>query len=396
MTPVSVVALVLSIAAIGMAASRLTIARLMLCFLLLIVHLAAAVYYYNYSLTNIADATSYYYDPYFWGSQPWQLSTKLVTQICYVLKLYFGASLLDCFLLFQTFGIAGLMLLARVFSEIEAHVGVPERRGYWALLFLPSAAFWTSAIGKDAPMFFAVSLCVWSMLALRRRFVYFCIALAVMILFRAHVALMAAIAIAGASFFGSSVSFTRKAGLMVVALAGIWITSGAVETSFGVDPTDVSSVSDYLDQQNAVFSTMGGTTSLGDTSFPVKAFSLLFRPLFFDAQGILGVIASVENVGVMIAVIYMIVRWRDLLYVARRVAFVRFVAIYAFILLFALALVYYNVGLGLRERVMAYPMVFSLLVALWSVRAKRKLLSEPPPSERLMVPVQGNRPLPEL
>ena len=241
MTPISIAAFVISFVAIGITSGRLTTTRLALSFLLLLVHFTASVYYFNYSLNNAADATAYYYDPYYWGSEPWQLSTKLVTQLCYVLKLYFGASLLDCFLLFQTFGFVGLDDPHPGLRRIEANVGVPGNRGYWILFFLPSVNFWTSAIGKDAPMFFAISLCIWSMLNLRKRFLYFCISLGVMVLFRAHIALMAAVAVAGANFLGHSVSFSRKAGFMVVALVGIWLTSGAVESSFGVDPTDPSS-----------------------------------------------------------------------------------------------------------------------------------------------------------
>jgi len=393
-TPISIAAFVISFAAIGIAASRLTITRLMLSFLLLLVHLATSIYYYTYSLSNPADSTAYYYDPYYWGSQPWQLSTKLVTQLCYVLKVYFNASLLDCFLLFQTFGFVGLMILTRVFDEIEANVGVPERRGYWILFFLPSVNFWTSAIGKDAPVFFAVCLCIWSMLNLRKRILFFCISLAVMVLFRAHVALMAAVAVAGASFLGNSVSFSRKAGFMVVALLGIWLTSGAVESSFGVDPTDPSSVTAYLDKQNAIFAMDSGNTSFGNASYPLRVVSLLFRPLFFDAHGVLGIIASFENAAFVIAVLYLISNWRDAMQLTRRVEFVRFVAIFGFILLFALTLVYYNVGLGLRERTMAYPMVFAFLVSFWSARRKQKLMSAPAP--RLMVNAKGHRPLAEL
>ena len=78
----------------------------------------------------------------------------------------------------------------------------------------------------------------------------------------------------------------------------------------------------------------------------------------------LGIIASFENVAFIIAVLYIIANWRDAVYLTRRVPFVRFVLIFAFILLFALTLVYYNVGLGLRERVMAYPMIYAFLVSL--------------------------------
>ena len=374
----------------------MTIPKLVLSSLLLLVHIAASLYYFGYSQTSMADSSTYYYDPLSWGPQPWALSTKLVTQICYVLKVGFDATYLDCFFIFQSVAFAGMMILARAFEDIEARIGVPERQTYWALLFLPSVNFWTAAIGKDAPMFFAISLSVWAMLSLRRRLPFFFIALAVMILFRAHIALMAALALAGASFFGSSASIGRKLGFFAVAMIGTWLTSGAVESSIGVDPTDPSAVADYLEAQNNVFSTIAGTTSIGDASYPVRIFSLLFRPLFIDAHGVLGLIASFENVGVILAVLYMIAHWRDVLHLWKQVPFVRYVLLFAFIVLLSLTLIYYNVGLGLRERVMTYPMIFSFLVALWSLRRKPQLPEMGHASHSLRVSPNPHRPVPEL
>jgi hypothetical protein len=385
LTAVSIIALLISIGAIGFSWSRSTITKLTICTILLFVHIGASLYYYLYSQASAADSSMYYFDPYGFANGPWGLSTQFVMKLCQLLKVQFGASYLDCFLLFQSIGFAGMMIMARVFDEIEANVGVSERRGYWVLLFLPSVSFWTSAIGKDAPVFFAISLCVWAALSLRARFLYFGISLAVLTIFRAHIAFMAAIAFAVAVFFGSSISFGRKAGILAVALVGIFVTSGAVENSLGVDPTSLSSVTSFLDDQNNVFSTIAGTSSLGNASYAARVVGLLFRPFFIDAHGMLGIVASIENVGVVIAMLYVIGHRRDFMLLFRRVPFFRFVSIFAFIVLFSLTLVYYNIGLGLRERVMAYPMIFSILVALWSLRRKHKLEAAPQWPGRLMV-----------
>lgn len=389
MTPVSIVALLISVLAIGFSWRKTTTSKLAMCFLLLLTHLASSVYYYEYSMSAAADAASYYFDPYNWGSQPWDLSTKFVTQLCYVLKRGFGASYLDCFLLFQAVGFAGMMIIVRTFDEIREKVGAQERQTYLILLFLPSVNFWTSAIGKDAPMFFGISLCVWAAMELRKRIFYFCIAIAVMILFRAHIALIALVTVGLSSVLGSSTSIGTKVGLLVLAVLGVGLLGNAVESTVGFDPTDPTSVSAWLDQQNAVFATVSGNTSLGNASYPVRVLSLLFRPFFFDADSALGMISSIENIGAVIAVLTLVKNVRLILHVSRRVFFMRFVLIFAFLILFSLSLVYYNVGLGLRERVMAYPMIFSALVAVWSVRQKqREALTGParPMTSRVATP----------
>lgn len=396
MTPIGVVGFLLSVASIGIIFGRMTTQKLLVSVLLLLVHVAASLYFYNYSLSASADASAYYFDTYNIGSGPFELGTAFVTQMCHVLKVSFGASYIDCFLLFQAFGFAGQMILLRTFDEIESAIGVPQYRGYWALLFLPSVNFWTSAIGKDAPMFFATALCSWSVLRFRSRFLFFCISMAVMILFRAHIALMAVVALAGMSTFAKSVSLGRKAGFLALGLTGIWLTSGAVESTLGVDPTNPSSIGDYLDQQNTIFAGVSGTTSIGTATFPVRLLSLLFRPFFFDASGAMGIIASIENAAFVMACLYMVAHLRDVMHLIQRVPFVRFVALFATILIFGLTLVYYNVGLGLRERVMVYPMVFALLVSLWSLRRKPQFPQPVQNPGNLMADANPHTPAAEL
>jgi hypothetical protein len=369
----------------------MTTERLLLALTLLALHFVASYYYYTYSFSSVADSYSYYYYASSMRSgQSFGLSTALVANIVLLLKRNFAASYLECFFFFQSFGFAGIMIMARVFTEIEERVGAPERRGYLVLLFLPSVNFWTAAIGKDAPLFFAISLSVWAMLKLRKRFVQFCIALAVMVLFRAHIALMAASALAGAAFFGSGISVGRKAGLLALALTGAWFATGAVQSTLGVDATSFSSVSSFLDKQNGIYATVAGTTSLGGAPLYVRAFSLFFRPFFFDANGIMGVVASAENVGVAAAMLYCLIRWRDIAHLARRVLFIRYVLLFAAFILFSLMLVYYNVGLGLRQRVMAFPMIFSILIALWSMRRKMAGSAVPQMRTGLIAPADGN------
>lgn len=219
-------------------------------------------------------------------------------------------------------------------------------------------------------MFLAVSLAVWSVLRFRKRLVHFAIALGIMVMFRAHIALMAGTALAMAAFFDKSTHVGKKIGLLGTAALSIFLVIGPVQQTLDVDVTSISSVTQFFDEHNSLYATVGGTTSMGDAAYPIKVLSLLFRPLFFDARGVLGVVASIENIAVIIGFLYALAHWRDIAHLARRVFFIRFSLLYAVIILFSLTLVYYNVGLGLRERIMAYPMIFSVLVALWSMRRK--------------------------
>lgn len=397
MSPVSTAGYVISILAILLAWSgERTTGKLMIYLALLMLHIIASLLYYNYSLTNISDSFGYYYWSYIWAGQPFGLGTIFAEKFVRVLKVDFGGSYADCFIFFQALGFAGLMIVARTLEEIQKKACAPERKAYLGLLFMPSAVFWTSAIGKDAPVFLGVSLSVWSVLNIRRRIIPFCLGIIIVVLFRAHIALIAAAAFAAAAMFGSGISTGRRLGLFGFGLIALWFGIAAVRSEFGINVTDTASVAAFMDKQNDVYAGVAGTTSLGDAPYPVRVLSLLFRPFFFDATGGMAMIASLENVAVLIVFFYMLAHWRDILFLAKRVFFIRFILAYGFLILFSLTLVYYNVGLGLRQRMMAYPMVASLLVSLLALRGMRTVSQPERPRPGLLERDNRNRTAPGL
>jgi hypothetical protein len=384
MSFLSILALLVCFASLGIVYSRLRVIELVSLILLLLLHVGASFAYYQVAQTNVADAYAYYNDLFHVANHPFGLSTTFVVQLCHALKTYFGATYLDCYFIFQTAGFVGLVLLARTFFEIEDNIRVREHRNYFGILFVPSVIYWTCAIGKDAPVFFAISLLVWGILRLRARFVQCALALAIMVLFRAHIALIAITAFAGAALLERQVRLTQKLGLLAIAVGGFALLVGPVQQSISLDVTSMGSITTFLDEKNSIYANVGGTTSIGAASYPLRVISLLFRPFFFDAPGAGGIVASIENVGLIVAFGYLLFHRREFAHLLRRVFFVRFIVLFAFVLLFSLTLVYYNVGLGLRERIMAFPMLACTLVAVWSFRRKSIAAASALPPGELM------------
>jgi small-conductance mechanosensitive channel len=100
----------------------------------------------------------------------------------------------------------------------------------------------------------------------------------------------------------------------------------------------------------------------------VRLLSLLFRPLFLDAQGAFGLIASLENVFIIVLLVTLFRNFGQLMRMIRQVFFIRFAAVFALILIVLLSLVYYNVGLGLRQKIMFMPALLTMFVAVLAVR----------------------------
>lgn len=371
MTPVGIIGIVLSLLAVPFASARPAAHRTLLFFALLVAHLATTVAYYLYVQTESADTSLYYFDRYNLAGWGFGFGTVFTVKLVQFLKDAIGGSYLDYFLLFQSMGFWGVVLLARIFEEIHIELGMRQTSLSYALLFLPGIHFWTSAIGKDAPLFFAVTLAVWATMRLSTRMPAFVISLLIMVLFRPHVALIAAAAIAFAEFFDRRSNPLTKAALLAAAFAGLITLAGTVEATLNVDVSSTRSMGEFFERQSTVAEKVGGTTNVMDASFPVRLLSLLFRPLFFDANGIFAIVASFENLVYIFLFGFLVYHLRGTARVARGVFFLRFAAVFGTLLIILLTFVYYNVGLGARQKMMMVPPVFALFVAHWGLHSQK-------------------------
>lgn len=369
---VGIFGILLSLLALPFAARQQTRLRLALFLALLVTHLAASIVYYLYVQSNDADTGLYYYDH--WRLRYWDFGfgTVFVVKLVQTLKGAVGGSYLDYFLLFQTFGFWGIVVLMRVFDQIHAELEVAPTKFSYALLFLPGMHFWTSAIGKDAPLFFALSLAVWSAMKISMRMPMLVASIGLMVLFRPHIALTVTAAIALAEFFDARSSLIKKIGLLGVAAAGLVVVANTVQGTLNVSVVNRESLGEFFERQNDLAREVGGSTAVLDASYLERLLSLLFRPLFYDANGVFALVASFENLVFLFIISFMLVHLRSSAALVRQVFFLRFAFILAAMIAGLLALVFYNVGLGARQKMMFVPALFSFFVAQWAIRAARR------------------------
>lgn len=372
MTILGVIGILLSFAGLFFASVRPSQGRALFAIVLIILHIGASVAYYIYAQSNPSDAFLYYYDAYMMRNDDFQFGTIFLIKFVQALRTIFAGSYLDYFLLFQVLGIWGILLIFRTFQEIHDHLDQRPSQISYVLLLFPGLHFWTSALSKDAPIFFAVSLAVWAAMKLRTRIVAFAIAVGLMVLMRPHIALVATISMAAAAFFDNRFNGLAKTALLVVAVLGASYIALTVKTTFSVDVTNANSISDFFAMQQQKAQAQIGGTMIRDASFGMRLFSLLFRPLFLDANGIFAIIASVENLFTLVLFGFMLWNWKELWWLARRVFFLRFSLLFAVTIILLLTLVAFNVGIGSRQKSMAYPAIFAFFVSQWAFhRAQR-------------------------
>ena len=368
MTLVGLLGPIIALLAWQMAFVERTRTRAAIFFLAFLTHIGTTILYYFWVQTTVADTILYYDDPYSFYGTGFGMGTRFVIYMVQYLKDILGGTYLDYFLLFQAFGFWGVVLMMRIFEEIHIELGTKQSPFTYLLFFLPSIHFWTSAIGKDAPLFLAASLAVWSAMQLRRRFIAFGLSILIMVLFRPYIALAALMALALSAFIDPRNSVGTKLVLLLAAFAAVVPVLGTVDNTFRVDVTSAESVSDFFQYQSEISAQDEGGSAVVGASYPVRIFSLLFRPLFVDANGAFGLIASLENLFLMFILFQMLRNFGSVKKLVRSVFFVRFGSIFAVVLILLLGFVYYNVGLGLRQKVMFMPGLLTLFVAVLAVK----------------------------
>lgn len=340
--------------------------RVGLVFILALVQVLTAIFFYNWALTNTTDAATYYYDPYGFFIRGFQLNTGFIIWVVQSLKGSVGGTYLDYFLLFQATGTWGLVFLLKTYGDVFKLAGQEVPWPLYLTLFLPGFHFWTAYIGKDGLLFLAAVMTVWAAISIRDRWLAFGIGVVIMVLVRPHIALLAVASGAIAIAFDKRTPPLVKLALALVSFGGLLAVAGTIRNAFEIDVTSAESVTDFLSAYSQTTQGVAGTTTVAYDSFLLRVVSLLFRPLFFDASGLLGLVASFENL-VIVYVVYRIVsnfRWVVALY--KGLFVIRFAVLFAVALTLLLSLMYYNVGLGLRQKLMmmpAYYVVFAAIIA---------------------------------
>jgi hypothetical protein len=286
---------------------------------------------------------------------------EIVTGILYALV---GPTLIGAFVAFACLGFWVEYLFHRAFN-----IAVPEgATGRYAalVLFFPSLLFWPASVGKDAWMLFSLGLAAYGVagyMTNRRSGVpLFALGLAASCMVRPHVGLAVAAAFVVALVVGRRPG-SRLIGLAVAAVA-MAVVLAQVQQYFNLDTIDAVAVEQVIDSTREQTS-QGGSAfdaprSRSLAGLPLAVFSVLFRPLPWEAGSMLILAASLE--GLVLLALFVRLRRNVATSVTRgRVQpFVLFALTYSVVFCLAFSS-FGNFGILARQRVQLFPFVFVLL-----------------------------------
>ena len=322
-------------------------------------HTGFCLFYLYYSLSAVTDAKTYFLISTAYRDAP-QFGTEGIYYLTSIFSAGLGMSYIGAFLVYNVFGFVGMLAFASILSDMVDGQGKRVRRLALLILLLPGLSFWSSAIGKDSLTFMGAGLACWAAGNLGRRYPAMVLAVIAFLLPRPHMAgiLLASMSVAaGLAYQGG---FARKLLLnaIIIPAAIVGVLLGARYAGIW----EATSISEYIERRQEA--NLGHDTSIdiSSMSVPMRAFTYMFRPFFFDAPGALGMIVSLENL--LLLMVTLVCVWSALRNKPRLSRFEwMFLLTFSGVSILVLSNTTANLGLALRQKWMFMPMYLVLLLA---------------------------------
>ncbi len=313
--------------------------------------------YYGYAAFNSSDSAFYYqkvmndYRGDTWGSF-YGTSTTFIEFVGYPFIRFMGFSYEAMMALFSWFGFMGFVYFYIFFKENVKFKHTLFGYDMMTLFFfLPNPHFWASSFGKGSIVFLGLGLYFYGISKIKNRWLAVLIGGLIIYHVRPHIMLVVLVSSAiGIVFSTKGVSIFYRVIFIVGAIVTFFYIYQDVLVKVGIDEESV--VTEGLDMTHRA-SELGKATSgvdISNYSLPMQVFTFLYRPLFVDAPGALGLFVSFENVFYVLITLQLLKSWKGFTYVVRgnflaKSAFVSFLTVSI-----ALAQVSGNLGIAMRQK----------------------------------------------
>ena len=237
------------------------------------------------------------------------------------------------------------------------------------ILFLPNLHFWTSGIGKDAILFSCIVIFFYALFEFKKRLWLLVIVMLFSIAIRPHITLVLLFALGLGYIIDGNLKFYQKLFIFLLILsAGIGIIDYVVRF-IQIESLEIETLEQFASQRAEDLSKGRTESSVDISSYPVplKIFTFLYRPFFFDAIGILGLLSSLENL--ILLLLSVKVFFSNPFKGFRRSNYiVKSMAIFFVISSIMFSLILGNLGIMLRQKNMIIPLL--LTFGLWCIYSK--------------------------
>jgi hypothetical protein len=217
----------------------------------------------------------------------------------------------------------------------------------------------------------------YGMLSIGKRSPLIILSLVLAYLIRPHVVLFLVVSFALAFLVDSKIKPGKKVFLSLLLIAISIIILPAVFKFANIESASVGAISSRGEQQTELLrgSETGSSVNISSYPLPLKVFTFLYRPLFFDINGVPALFASIENLLLLVFSFFvfknrLIATFKAAPFVIKGLVFFLIIGSVAF------AISLGNLGIMIRMRNMLLPGFLMFILWSFSYQQQRKRLAK--------------------
>lgn len=165
------------------------------------------------------------------------------------------------------------------------------------LFFLPNLHFWSAGVGKDTTLFLCIGMFTYGVMKPFTRVPLLVLSILLAMAIRPHIVLFLLVGFGLAYILGGKISVFQRVAFSTLLLGiGLAILPSVLEFA-KIEEASAESFDKFAESKAAVLSraSTGSAIDISSYPFPLKVLTFWFRPFFFDVRNLNGLVASLEN-----------------------------------------------------------------------------------------------------
>ncbi len=349
---------------------------------LFLFHFLIAVAFHFYVVANGGDAIKYWLLPKegtfqdVWFLVVNQRSSSFIYFINFLPANVMQLSLFTGNMVYALIGYFGFIYLFKIFKKIFPDPSVLYSVKFLRvpifpmILFLPNLHFWSSGIGKDAILFFCILGFIYGLINVKQNFKLIGVCLLLSVLIRPHITLFLLVSFGIGYLFDGGLKSYQKIAILGIFIIGLISIFDYVIQTIQLESLEISAIEEFTSNRAQSLSRERTGSGIDTSSYPIplKIFTFLYRPLFFDINGALAVLSSIENLILLLFTSSLFIS-RPFQLIKKSGFLIKGMLIFFLLGTISFSLILGNLGIMLRQKNMIIPLL--LILGIWILYHKR-------------------------
>lgn len=282
----------------------------------------------------------------------------------------FPAKLMGFFgmtMIYTLLGYIGIASFYVIFcKQIYFNTTIGKFKLFPLVFFLPNMHFWSAGLGKDTLLFFCIGVFVYSMQQPLKNLIKIAFVLGLSYIIRPHITIFLIASFGLGYVLDGNLKAYQKILIGGVFLVAFILLFDKIMAFLKIEDLSTETIDQFSESKVSGLSRDHTSSGVDISSypFPLKVFTFLYRPLFFDINGVLAIVASFENL-ILLILSWKFIRLNPLkMFKAGNYIF-KSLFIFLIIGSVTFSIILGNLGIMLRQKNMFIPAL--LFICLWGL-----------------------------